>query len=75
MDDGPRVVADRVIAGAMTEIQATQQRGARRASLKELFITMKPAAMVVGLAAVIILGVAAYQLMPDATRGLAMRQA
>lgn len=65
IDDGPTVVADRVVAGAMTEIQATPQRGARRASLRELFTTMKPAAMVVGLAALIILGVAASQLTPD----------
>jgi hypothetical protein len=64
MDDGPTVVADRVIAGAMTEIQTTRQRGARRASLRDLFMTMKPAAMVAGLAAVIIIGIATYRLIP-----------
>ena len=54
MGDGPGVVADHVIAGAMTEIQTTRQRGARWAPLKELFMTWKHAAVVVGLAAVII---------------------
>lgn len=61
MDDGPTVVADRVIAAALTEIPTTRQRGARWAPMKELFMTMKPAAMMVGLAAVIIMGIAAYQ--------------
>lgn len=61
MNDGPTVVADRVIAAALTEIPTTRQRGARWMPLKELFVTMKPAAMMVGLAAVIIIGVAAYQ--------------
>ena len=61
MDDGPSVVVDRVIAGAMTDIQTTRQRGARWAPLKELFMTWKHAVVVVGLAAVIIVGIAAYQ--------------
>jgi hypothetical protein len=64
MDDGPTLVADRVIAAAMTEIQTTRQRGAQWAPLKEIFMTRKLAVMVVGLAAVIILGIAAYQLIP-----------
>ena len=68
MDDGPTVVADRVIAGAMTEIQTTRQHGAGRVLLKELFMTMKPAAMVVGLVAVVIVGIAAYRLMPDGSQ-------
>jgi hypothetical protein len=65
MDNGPTVVADHVIAEAMTEIQTTRQSGARWAPLKEILMTLRPATVVLGLAAVIILGVAAYQLMPD----------
>lgn len=61
MDEGPRAVADRVMAGAMTEVQTTRQRTARWVALKEIFRTLKPAAAVVGLAAVIIFGIAAYQ--------------
>ena len=65
MDDGPTVVTDHVIAGAMTEIQTTRQRGTRWAPLKELFMISKHAAMAVGIATVVIVGIAAYQLMPD----------
>jgi hypothetical protein len=61
MDEGPTAVADRVIAAAMTDVHTTRQRGARRAPLKELFMTMKPAATIVGIAAAIVVGIAAYQ--------------
>jgi hypothetical protein len=71
MDDGPRVVADRVIAGAMTEIQTTRQRGARRALLKELFMTWNHAAIVLGPAAVIIVGIATYQYLSGGGQGAA----
>ena len=36
MDDGPTVVADRVIATAITDVHTTRQRGARWASPKEI---------------------------------------
>jgi hypothetical protein len=62
MDDGPTIVADRVIATAMTDVHTTRQRGARWVLLKELFMTMKPAMTVIGLAAVAVLAIAAYQL-------------
>lgn len=62
MDDGPTVVADRVIAAAMTDVHTTRQIGARWAPLKELFMTMKPAATLLALAIVAAVGVAAYQL-------------
>ncbi len=61
MDDGPTIVADRVIAAAMTDVHTTRQRGARWAPLKELFMTMKPAATILGIAAAIVVGIAAYQ--------------
>jgi hypothetical protein len=63
MDDGPTVVADRVIATAMTDVHTTRQRGARWALLKELFMTMKPAATILGIAAVAIVALAAYQVL------------
>lgn len=65
MDDGPTVVADRVIATAMTDVHTTRQRGARWASLKEILVTMKPAATVLGIAAAIVVAVAAFQMLGD----------
>lgn len=62
MDDGPTVVADRVIAAAMTDVQTTRQIGARWAPMKELFMTMKPALTVFGVAAVAIVAIAAFQI-------------
>jgi len=62
LDDGPSVVADRVIAAAMTDVHTTRQIGARWAPLKELFMITKPAATLLALAVVATLGVAAYQL-------------
>lgn len=63
MDDGPTVVADRVIAAAMTDVHTTRQIGARWAPLKELFMTMKPALAVLGLTAVAIVALAAFQIL------------
>jgi hypothetical protein len=62
MDEGPTIVADRVIATAMTDVHTTRQRGARWAPLKELFMTMKPAAALVAVTLIAALGFAAYQL-------------
>ncbi len=61
MDDGPTVVADRVIATAMTDVHTTRQRGARWVLLKELFMTMKPAATLLAVTLVAALGIAVYQ--------------
>ncbi len=63
MDDGPTVVADRVIAAALTEIPTTRQRGAQWARLKEHFMTMKPAMTVLGIGAVAIVALAAFQIL------------
>jgi len=63
MDDGPTVVADRVIAAALTEIPTTRQRGAQWARLKESFMTMKPAVTVLGIAAVAVAALAALQIL------------
>jgi hypothetical protein len=61
MDHGPTVVADRVIATAMTDVHTTRQRGARWVLLKELFMTMKPATTLVAVTIIAALGFAAYQ--------------
>ena len=61
MDEGPTSVADRVIATAMTDVHTTRQRGALVARLKELFVTMKPAAALAAMAVVAIVGITAYQ--------------
>jgi hypothetical protein len=65
MDEGPTVVADRVIATAMTDVHTTRQRGARWALLKELFMTMKPAMTVLGIVAAAIVALAAWQILSD----------
>jgi hypothetical protein len=70
MDDGPTVVADRVIAAAMTDVHTTRQRGARWALLKELFMTMKPAATIGAIAIVAVLGIAAYQVFLGGETGI-----
>src|SRR5918992_2302125 len=61
MDDGPTAVTDRVVVAALTDVHTTRQRGARWATLKELFMTMKPAVMIGAIAIVAILGITAYR--------------
>lgn len=63
MDDGPTIVADRVIATAMTDVHTTRQRGARWVLLKEILMTTKPALTLVALSVIAVLGIAAYQLL------------
>ena len=63
MDDGPTVVADRVIAAAMTDVHTTRQIGAPWAPLKEFFMTMKPALAVLGLTVVAVFALAAFQIL------------
>ena len=61
MDDGPTAVTDRVVVAALTDVHTTRQRGARWATLKELFMTMKPAVMIGAIAIVAVLGITAYR--------------
>jgi len=70
MDDGPTVVADRVVEAALTDVHTTRQRGARLAPLKELFMTMKPAAAIGAIAIVAVLGITAYQVFIGGEAGL-----
>ena len=70
MDDGPTVVADRVVVAALTDVHTTRQRGARWVPLKELFMTMKPAATIGAIALVAVLGLAAYQVFVGGETGI-----
>jgi len=67
MDDGPTIVADRVIAAAMTDVHTTRQLGAGWAPLKELVTTMKPLTIAAGLTAAVVLVVAALQVIGGTT--------
>jgi hypothetical protein len=67
MDDGPTVVADRVIATAMTDVHTTRQRGARWVLLKELFMTRKLMTIGIGLTAAVVVAVSALQVFGGAT--------
>src|SRR5687767_11234303 len=70
MDDGPTAIADRVVDAALTDVHTTRQRGARWAPLRELFMTMKPAAMIGAIAIIAVLGISAYQLFLGGGAGL-----
>jgi hypothetical protein len=63
LDDGADHAPERFIWAALDDVERTAQRGAWRVSLEELFMTLKPAALALGAAAVIILAAAAYQLL------------
>jgi hypothetical protein len=67
MDDGPTVVADRVIATAMTDVHTTRQRGARWVPLKELLMNRGSLAIGLGIIAVAVIAIAAYQALVGGT--------
>jgi len=60
MDDGPTVVADRVIAAAMTDVHTTRQRGALLAPLENLIMRMQPIAPFIGVAAAVVVALAIF---------------
>jgi len=62
LDDGADHAPERFIWAALDDVERTAQRGAWRVSLEELLMNLKPAALVLGTAAVIIVAIAAYQL-------------
>jgi hypothetical protein len=63
LDEGADHAPERFIWAALDDVERTAQRGAWRVSLEELLMNLKPAALALGAAAVIILAVAAYQLL------------
>ena len=52
-----------------TDVERTAQRGAWQASLEGLFMKLKTAAPYLGIAAVIVLAIAAYQVLVGPERG------
>ena len=63
LDEGADHAPERFIWEALDDVERTAQRGAWRVSLEELLMNLKPAALALGAAAVIILAVAAYQVL------------
>ena len=61
LDEGADHAPERFVWAALESVERTAQRGALRVSLEEFFMSLKPAALAFGAAAVIILAVAAYQ--------------
>lgn len=61
LDEGADHAPERFIWAALDDVERTAQRGAWRVSLEEFLMNLKPAALALGAAAVIILAVAAYQ--------------
>jgi hypothetical protein len=68
MDEGPTVVADRVVAAAMTEIHTTRQRGALLAPLENLIMRMQPIAPLIGVAAAVVVALAIFTALGDRSR-------
>ena len=62
LDEGSDHAPERFIWAALDDVERSAQRGAWRVSLEERFVTMKPAALVLVTAAVIIGAIATYQL-------------
>ena len=62
LDEGSDRAPERFIWAALDDVERSAQRGAWRVSLEERFVTMKPAALVLVTAAVIIGAIATYQL-------------
>jgi len=63
LDDGADQAPERFIWAALDNVERTAQRGAWQASLEGLLMKLKSAAPYVGVAAVIVLAIAAYQLL------------
>lgn len=62
LDEGSDHAPERFIWAALDDVERSAQRGAWRVSLEERFVNLKPAALVLVTAAVIIAAIAAYQL-------------
>ena len=61
LDDGADQAPERFVWAALEDTERIAQRGARRASLEGLFMKLKNAAPYLGVAAVVVLAFAAYQ--------------
>jgi hypothetical protein len=66
LGDGANVAPERFVRAALEDVERAAQRGTRRATLEGFMMNLKPAALILGIAAVIVLTVAAYlQLAPN----------
>jgi len=63
LDDGADQAPERFVWGALETVERTAQRGAWQASLEGLFMKLKTAAPYLGVAAAVVLAVAAYQVL------------
>jgi hypothetical protein len=63
LDDGADQAPERFIWAALDDVERTAQRGAWQASLEGLFMKLKNVAPYLGVAAAVILAVAAYQVL------------
>lgn len=72
LDDGADQAPERIVRAALEETERIAQRGARQALLEGLVMKLKRAAPYLGVAALIILAIAAYQLLAGANIGTAM---
>jgi hypothetical protein len=70
-DLGDERLPSRYLEAALAQIETTQQRGAIWWPLEELFMKLKPAAPIFGIAAVVLLAVAAYQVFGTSNVGYA----
>jgi hypothetical protein len=61
LDEGADRAPERFVWAALDDVERTAQRGAWMASLEEFFMHLKPAAPVLGVVAVVVLAIAAYQ--------------
>lgn len=62
LDEGADRAPERFVWAALEDAERTPQRGAWRVSLEELFMHLKPAAPILGVAAILALAVVAFQL-------------
>ena len=61
LDDGADRAPERFVWAALEDVERTAQRGARWALLEGTIMKLKPAAPMLGVAAVVLLAIAAYQ--------------
>jgi hypothetical protein len=62
LDDGADRAPERYVWAALDDVERTEQRGAWQASLEGILMKLKPAAPILGVAAVVLLAIAAIQL-------------
>jgi hypothetical protein len=62
LDDGADVAPERFVWAALDDVERTAQRGTWKAPLEGLLMKLKPAAPIFGVAAVILLAIAAYSI-------------